>query len=877
MDYHITYDDKIKIKMAGKMILNKIMGSRKRLVIALLLIVMFVDFCILSSPRAEPGVQRHPAAAAARRPPARDTEEAAGRQHRRPTRWAKEQEQELRRELEEDGEDTGGEQEDEDQPRPGTSWDAERQEEKMDVDAWDKLNEVNVDGDGSEVLKLSPVSAQKARPAAAAPIVRLEVEAGEENIDVKLNGQSLMVPEINNRTRGLHALVLEQNSHAVMARRRFDTVLKNVHREVIHFLDAVRPGRIIVLATKDDMSFNMHSDLRFKLTELGSQFIPNLGFRDQWAMVTIKGSEQTLGETFSPAPVDGEYGGPLFLRVDLRPGSLPDTPPCDWPESEESGRRHTFCDHFEGYPGLCRCLQPHPILPESSDSTEDVDSIYVAVMATHRPYYLYRALRSLAFAPGAVYSNIIVYLENSLNQELEALVTLFGFKIRYIAAKPNKNIKGVIGNRVMDIFDDVFTNFMEAEYVLFIEEDLECSPDIFRYFGQTRSLLVDDPSLFSVSALNRQSYRNTSHVAHVAYRVDSLPSAGFLLHRNVYETDIKPVWPQYAWTKDWTTFLNRVVRGDREVVVPDVNRVYHIGLDSQFVNTGLYEQMSKNLSVNPDPSAALQDVTRLHKLNYEEDLLATLEAGVVIRDYGDLCSAGNMTVQFRNQNKTEILYFKMDKESDISTWFYLAKCWGLWPYSTTGHHGGLWRFWLENKKGFLFHMVFIGVPFSRYSSHKPADVEPFRASAADMASVGGPLPSDPAGSDSSVSTAAGSAGAAAGSAPLRAVGRPPSGESSSRGPPEAAAPAVGAAPPRAPSPASPSSSPSSSSSTSAAAPVRQASSRASSPRPPAPAAAPDSDQAVPAPVPAVPAPVPSRPRPAGRPGRPVNVRNRVEV
>ena len=57
-------------------------------------------------------------------------------------------------------------------------------------------------------------------------------------------------------------------------------------------------------------------------------------------------------------------------------------------------------------------------------------------------------------------------------------------------------------------------------------------------------------------------------------------------------------------------FLDRVVRRDREVIVPDVNRVYHIGRDSQFVNTRLYDHMSKNLSVNPDPSAVLQDVTR---------------------------------------------------------------------------------------------------------------------------------------------------------------------------------------------------------------------------------------------------------------------------
>ena len=60
----------------------------------------------------------------------------------------------------------------------------------------------------------------------------------------------------------------------------------------------------------------------------------------------------------------------------------------------------------------------------------------------------------------------------------------FYSQVRYIAGIPNGNIKTVIGNRGMDMFDDVFTNFMEAEYVLFIEEDLECSPDIFRWVLQ---------------------------------------------------------------------------------------------------------------------------------------------------------------------------------------------------------------------------------------------------------------------------------------------------------------------------------------------------------------------------------------------------------
>ena len=45
---------------------------------------------------------------------------------------------------------------------------------------------------------------------------------------------------------------------------------------------------------------------------------------------------------------------------------------------------------------------------------------------------------------------------------------------------------------------------------------------------------------------------------------------------------------------------------------------------------------------------------RLHKLNYEEDLLATIDAGVVIRDYGSICSVENMTMGFKSQVRNDV-------------------------------------------------------------------------------------------------------------------------------------------------------------------------------------------------------------------------------
>ena len=50
-----------------------------------------------------------------------------------------------------------------------------------------------MDGEGLAALKLGPGVRPKTQEGSAAPVtlVRLEVEAGEEAVDVKLNGQSV--------------------------------------------------------------------------------------------------------------------------------------------------------------------------------------------------------------------------------------------------------------------------------------------------------------------------------------------------------------------------------------------------------------------------------------------------------------------------------------------------------------------------------------------------------------------------------------------------------------------------------------------------------------------------------------------------------------
>lgn len=55
--------------------------------------------------------------------------------------------------------------------------------------------------------------------------------------------------------------------------------------------------------------------------------------------------------------------------------------------------------------------------------------------------------------------------------------------------------------------------------------------------------LLDDESIYCISAWNDQGYEHTSSDPTLLYRVETMPGLGWLLKKSLYKDELEPKWP----------------------------------------------------------------------------------------------------------------------------------------------------------------------------------------------------------------------------------------------------------------------------------------------------------------------------------------------
>lgn len=347
-------------------------------------------------------------------------------------------------------------------------------------------------------------------------------------------------------------------------------------------------------------------------------------------------------------------------------------------------------------------------------------------MASNRPHYLYRMLRSLLAADGLNSSLVSVFVDGPHEEPVQVSQL---FELRAIQGRPQGLRSGRISHHYRASLATAFERHPRAQFVIIFEEDLDVAPDALLYFNQTLPVLRQDPSLYCVSAWNDQGYEHSAHDPQLIYRVETMPGLGWMLSRDLFKRELEPRWPAPSQPHDWDMWIRtEPVRRGRECLIPDVSRTYHFGSQGTNINSYFQQQyFSKHAFNRRRQSGHFGQLAELARAPYERLLERTLAEA---RVYGgaelsqaDLCALAELGPPTGPANASTVIYIEMIDERDFANWLRLAKCWRIWDLDARGQHRSMWRLFLAGRP-----VLVVGVPASPYARFKPAHLSPFRLS-----------------------------------------------------------------------------------------------------------------------------------------------------
>nr|XP_015090255.1 protein FAM3D [Vicugna pacos]XP_031542222.1 protein FAM3D [Vicugna pacos] len=148
-----------------------------------------------------------------------------------------------------------------------------------------------------------------------------KISSGAANVvgpSMCFEGQMIMSPVKNNVGRGLNIALVNGTKGTVLRHGSFDMYSGDPNL-LVKFLKEIPDGTLVLVASYDDPGTKMNDEIRKLLSDLGSSYAKQLGFRDSWVFLGAKGlkSKSPFEELLKNNPDTNKYDGwPELLELE---------------------------------------------------------------------------------------------------------------------------------------------------------------------------------------------------------------------------------------------------------------------------------------------------------------------------------------------------------------------------------------------------------------------------------------------------------------------------------------------------------------------------------------------------------------------------------
>lgn len=266
------------------------------------------------------------------------------------------------------------------------------------------------------------------------------------------------------------------------------------------------------------------------------------------------------------------------------------------------------------------------------------ENVVVVIIGHDCTNCLQRSLKSLLSQEGLSSVSVAVSLDAPQHvNAMNAVAQSFAHKIDVWTKPPQTGTPSVAVANIAEHFRFALqTSFVEKdfEFAIFVENDLELAPDFLHLFRSTSQLLLQDESLFCVSAWHDNGFKDRVTDERRLFRTDYFPGLGWMIQRKTW-LSISSKWPRFPST-GWDHWL-RHGSGlrPRECIVPEVPRTLHFGDSGANVKKGnAIAKLLERMAVSSLLPGNLGDLSYLRKQNYEAALESTLKDAIFVDSPG---------------------------------------------------------------------------------------------------------------------------------------------------------------------------------------------------------------------------------------------------